>query len=591
MTTQPLHAQISPRLLAELPRFFGGFESALAELFQNMYRAGATEVHAFYNPAEHSLTLMDNGAGLDDPQKLLTAGATGWDEARVIEPAGVGAFAILRDEFVARVEYESCGAGNWWMALTPAVLRGDAAQVTPGTAQGQRHGLTVRLLLRSPISITPDLLRRARGLYPFRVCFATDGGDGQELEPWREWAPDLTVATPLGDVEWTRHRYADGRARIDQAVWEYRALTALTLQHALQDAAYRHRHAALADRLVRNGCVRWFVHPASGVRPKLPDRNELQDDAALARAAETLLDALIERVLAELRELTRAWPSRIENLYHLAPSVTTWQGDMDVLKTALPILGWREVQYTDLEGVYVFDGSDGVEIESPDVVRYDRDARVVASDALNLTLNTLGYATARLSGVTDPRVSVTGLRVSDDSPHIALAERIEVAGVGELPYLSTENEFDLEGLGDVGAAIIFAGSCADFVATLRDSDALALAIFLHSADHYEWIEYAGGESQIDLTELRDEITLQVTRAFVPTLLVARERYYAVEALREPTSEAAAAVEDVLRMFGELAPDESVREHIAALEECREIFGALRAAVDERVRELATAAQL
>jgi hypothetical protein len=35
----------------------------------------------------------------------------------------------------------------------------------------------------------------------------------------------------------------------------------------------------------------------------------------------------------------------------------------------------------------------------------------------------------------------------------------------------------------------------------------------------------------------------------------------------------------------------VREHIAALEECREIFGALRAAVDERVRELATAAQL
>jgi hypothetical protein len=145
-------------------------------------------------------------------------------------------------------------------------------------------------------------------------------------------------------------------------------------------------------------------------------------------------------------------------------------------------------------------------------------------------------------------------------------------------------------LGDVGAAIIFAGACADFVATLRDSDALALAIFLHSADCYTWIEYAGGESQIDLAELRDEITLQVTRAFAPDLLAARERYYAVDALREPVCDAASAVEHVLDQFRDLM-DDAIRSHLGVVEECLEILKALTDAVDTRTQVLATAAQL
>lgn len=82
MGARTLNAQVSPRLLAELPRFFGSFEAALGELFQNAYRSGATQVRVTYVAETRTLSLIDNGPGLADPQVLLTAGETGWSEAR-----------------------------------------------------------------------------------------------------------------------------------------------------------------------------------------------------------------------------------------------------------------------------------------------------------------------------------------------------------------------------------------------------------------------------------------------------------------------------------------------------------------------------
>lgn len=125
------------------------------------------------------MVLTDNGAGLDDPQKLLTAGETGWDETRVIEPAGVGAFAILRDEFVTRVEYVSHGAGDWEMTLTPAVLRGAPAQVKWLSSGGA--GLSIKLHLQPDIAISEDPIRRARGLYPFRARAGRDANHDRRV--------------------------------------------------------------------------------------------------------------------------------------------------------------------------------------------------------------------------------------------------------------------------------------------------------------------------------------------------------------------------------------------------------------------------
>ncbi len=604
-TTQ-LHAQVSPRLLAELPRFFGGFEAALGELFQNAYRAGARTVFVQFWAAQRRLILVDDGPGLDNPQKLLTAGESGWDDgtslARIIEPAGVGAFAILRDEFVSRVTYLSLGAGDWEMDLTPAVLQGAPAQVKSVPNLHGGTGLSVTLYLQSAVEIDADVVRRARGYYPLTVVFVsmTPGErmpEPQTLEPMRDWTPDLTLETPAGCLEWSHFHYAHGVVMPRQeVVWEWRALPALELERALTralaDCAPGERE--LARYLFHRNNVRWFVNPATGVRPKLPDRNALQPDAALDRAAAELVHALLTRVLSDLGALSANWPARIQE-FHRFKHPAEWQNADDLLARALPLLGWRPVKYTDLAGVYVYDGLDGVEVETPTQVLYDRAAVPVASWVLNLTLNHLPDATTpratRLDDATDPRVTVTGLRVSTESPAVALAERIEVDGIGAVPYLLCEDDaLDIAGLETCGAAVVFAGSAAEFIAALQNSDVLAHVIFLHSQDRYAWITSVYGEAEIDLAQLRDDVTLQVTRAFAPELLSARERYYAMEALRGPTQNVVSQV-DALRQKVETSADAELITMTTALAECHEILTALSDLLSQRAGELATAAQL
>ena len=604
-----LHAEISPRLLTELPRFFGGFEQALGELFQNAHRAGAQTVAVIYDPDKHTLILVDNGAGLDDPQKLLTAGETGWDETRVVEPAGVGAFAILRDEFVTRVEYVSHGAGDWEMSLTPAILHGEATRVEWISNPTNATGLSVKLSLQPSIEITEQLLRRARGFYPFKVKWTTsravradDTAEWKTIEPYRPRTPDLVLETSVGVLEWTRWRATDReRVRAVQAVWEWRALASHELDEALSHAAQAHAYSELAREIIRDGNVRWFVEPSSGVRPKLPDRNALDDNELLQSAATMLIDALVARVLDEMQSLTASWPARpVESdLWRLCDAAgATWQNTGYLLRYALPILGWRRVEYTDLDGVYVYDTSDGIEVETPQVTVYDRAALPVASRALNITLNILNaqgesVPSASLSAdATDPRVTVIGLHVSEASPHVALAERIEVEGIGAIPYLLTEEDaFDLPGLDKVGAAVIFAGTPAAFLDAWKHSDALVHAVFLHSESYFDWIGSDGGESQIERERVRSEVTLEVTQAFAPELVAARQHYYAVDALIEPTRAASCAVAELLRMFPDLRHDQIMRQQVPVLEECREILKALEDVVETHAQNLAGPAEL
>jgi hypothetical protein len=51
----------------------------VSELLQNARRAGATEVRVDYDEKAQTLTVADNGHGIDDFQKLLTLNESGWD--------------------------------------------------------------------------------------------------------------------------------------------------------------------------------------------------------------------------------------------------------------------------------------------------------------------------------------------------------------------------------------------------------------------------------------------------------------------------------------------------------------------------------
>ena len=42
--TKTIKAKVDPAILTDLPKYFGGWEAALREVFQNAYRANATKL-------------------------------------------------------------------------------------------------------------------------------------------------------------------------------------------------------------------------------------------------------------------------------------------------------------------------------------------------------------------------------------------------------------------------------------------------------------------------------------------------------------------------------------------------------------------
>jgi hypothetical protein len=88
-------AKVSERLLSKASRLFTGTQDGrVIEILQNARRAGATEVRI--SNKDGLITVQDNGSGIDDFQKLLDLGGSGWDEKLEAgeDPAGVGLFSL-----------------------------------------------------------------------------------------------------------------------------------------------------------------------------------------------------------------------------------------------------------------------------------------------------------------------------------------------------------------------------------------------------------------------------------------------------------------------------------------------------------------
>ena len=95
MKEQTICAKVSPKLLSKADRLFTGtIEGRIIELLQNARRAGATEVKI--TNKNNLVTIEDNGSGIEDFQKLLDLGSSGWDERIEAgeDPAGVGLFSL-----------------------------------------------------------------------------------------------------------------------------------------------------------------------------------------------------------------------------------------------------------------------------------------------------------------------------------------------------------------------------------------------------------------------------------------------------------------------------------------------------------------
>jgi len=104
-----IQARVSDRILKKADSFFtGSVRGRITELLQNARRAGATRVEITQSEnwvqqedrdwgfVEAEVSVLDNGAGVDDWDKLLHLGASGWgDEMEAAEdPAGIGLFSL-----------------------------------------------------------------------------------------------------------------------------------------------------------------------------------------------------------------------------------------------------------------------------------------------------------------------------------------------------------------------------------------------------------------------------------------------------------------------------------------------------------------
>lgn len=120
---QTICAKVNPRLLTKADRLFtGSVEGRIIEILQNARRAGATEVR-IRNKGSH-VYVEDNGSGIDDFQKLLDLGGSGWDEKLEAgeDPAGVGLFSLAPREV-------SITSGNRCVTIKPSGWTGEAVQV------------------------------------------------------------------------------------------------------------------------------------------------------------------------------------------------------------------------------------------------------------------------------------------------------------------------------------------------------------------------------------------------------------------------------------------------------------------------------
>ena len=126
MTTQelkPITGTVSKKFIEKVDRYFNhSKETIIVELIQNARRAGATEMRWAIEPAgpeQCSITVTDDGCGVEDPAVLLTLGESGWDAGIQTDedPAGAGFFSLCGLSGAVHVS-----SHNWRMTLDKAVF-------------------------------------------------------------------------------------------------------------------------------------------------------------------------------------------------------------------------------------------------------------------------------------------------------------------------------------------------------------------------------------------------------------------------------------------------------------------------------------
>ena len=149
---KPIYAKVSEAATQKVTRMFSAnTEDILNELLQNSRRAGSTRVdiatHAITQPDGSKITTVsvaDDGRGIDDPSILLTFGESEWDSTvtHSEDPAGMGILALAK--FGCTIRWRQARGNGYQLRLTPDHFLGNIpAHVAADETAPSPHGTSI----------------------------------------------------------------------------------------------------------------------------------------------------------------------------------------------------------------------------------------------------------------------------------------------------------------------------------------------------------------------------------------------------------------------------------------------------------------
>jgi hypothetical protein len=149
----------------------------------------------------------------------------------------------------------------------------------------------------------------ARGRYPMEVYWVQMPKTPEIVKPYEllnrgHWS--TIKVKGVGTLEIGKHY---GVFDTQYVVWQHAVMKSETFEKALRKAAQA--HSKLADGMFRHINFVLTVDPVSGIRPKLPDRNDLIGDVHLDTTCQKIVKAVMKHMLKPLRP--DLWPNRVGN--------------------------------------------------------------------------------------------------------------------------------------------------------------------------------------------------------------------------------------------------------------------------------------
>lgn len=375
-------AKVDKRLISEVTRFFGGWTTMLQEIVQNVYRSEAKRLDVTLDIENRLLEFEDDGVGCEDPQMLLSAGKTGWNQGKIKAPAGLGFFSLFDPSIVSNVVISSY---DWQLVIPPELAVSKTFEVQ--RLNTKRKGFKIQLLLQEEFVVAESkdrwqklhtqnfrtTLANVLTLYPFDMYLNGERVRNDEAESLRNAVQ--IHSERWGTIYLTRGGYSSRNAKV---IWEHRLMESSVFHDALLKAA---GDDPLYRWLVNRGSnqystspspyLTWQINTNCGVQPKLPDREDLINNGHLNRAVKAIL-SFVADWFDDGRH--QAWPNvvrKTETLHQLvgkdepeSVSKTEHRLRNDAVAPILARHGWNNNEGEDLSDLGVCWEGDSVDITS-----------------------------------------------------------------------------------------------------------------------------------------------------------------------------------------------------------------------------------